>query len=49
MSSEVFGMRKNEPQNTYKYEIKKLDKLIENYKLLYNNEGEITTAQLQQS
>jgi len=42
-------MKKNQPQNTHKYEIKKLDKLIENYKSLYNNENELATAQLQHS
>jgi hypothetical protein len=43
----MFGMQKSKPQNTYRHDIKKLDKLIEGFNALYAGETEIEKRQLE--
>ena len=42
----IFGMKRCEPQNTYRHDIRKLDNLIEGFKTLYKNESEIGKHQV---
>ena len=46
-NSNMFGMKKSKPQNTYRHDLKKLDNLIEGFNTLHLGEKAIETFELE--